>query len=513
VFFKTHNNGHLSSVNQQKTMELYKTQALSIYNSISKSKEKFTPINEGAIGMYVCGPTVYSNVHMGNCRTFLSFDLVFRYLQHLDYKVRYVRNITDAGHLENDGESGEDPIAKKARLENIEPMEVVQKYTVDFHETMAKFNAYPPSIEPTATGHIIEQIEIIEKIIKEGYGYEVNGSVYFDVNKFNEDHDYGKLSGRNLEDMITNTRELSGQSEKKNPQDFALWKKAEPRHIMRWPSPWSDGFPGWHLECTAMSTKYLGEQFDIHGGGMDLKFPHHECEIAQAEATFKKSPVNYWMHTNMLTLNGKKMSKSTGNNILPGELFSGDNKILSKSFAPAVAKFFMFQAHYRSILDFSDDALVASEKGYNRLMDAYRSIPNIAPSKSSSTDIPAWRQSCYDAMNDDFNSPILIAQLFEAAKYINTLKEGSATITAEDLGLLQETMQGFIFDVLGLTDVATETSGDDDKLSSTIQLLIELRNQARANKDFATSDKIRDDLQDVGIQLKDGKEGTTFSLN
>jgi cysteinyl-tRNA synthetase len=494
-------------------MELHNTQTLFIYNSISKKKEKFSPINKGAVGMYVCGPTVYSKVHMGNCRTFLSFDLVFRYLKHLDYSVRYVRNITDAGHLENDGESGEDPIAKKAKLENIEPMEVVQKYTVDFHETMSKFNALPPSIEPTATGQIIEQIEIIKNIIKEGYGYEVNGSVYFDVNTFNKDHKYGKLSGRTLEDMITNTRELSAQSEKKNPQDFALWKKASPEHIMRWPSPWSDGFPGWHLECTAMSTKYLGQQFDIHGGGMDLKFPHHECEIAQAEAVNKKSPVNYWMHANMLTLNGKKMAKSTGNNILPAELFSGDNTILSKSFTPAVAKFFMYQAQYRSILDFSDVALVASEKGYNRLMDAYRSISSIEAGVNSSYDIPSWKQSCYDAMNDDFNSPILIAQLFEAVKYINTLKEGKTSITKEDLHLLEKTMQVFIFDVLGLTYLGTEASGTNDTLSGAVNLLIELRDQARANKDFATSDKIRDDLQEVGIQLKDGKDGTSFSLN
>tara|TARA_B100000795_G_scaffold264022_1_gene243953 strand:+ start:4930 stop:6414 length:1485 start_codon:yes stop_codon:yes gene_type:complete len=494
-------------------MELHNTQSLFIYNSISKKKEKFNPINKGAVGMYVCGPTVYSNVHMGNCRTFLSFDLVFRYLKHLDYKVRYVRNITDAGHLENDGESGQDPIAKKARQENIEPMEVVQKYTVDFHQTMSRFNALPPSIEPTATGHIIEQIQIIENIIKEGYGYKVNGSVYFDVNTFNKDHQYGKLSGRKLEDMITNTRELAAQSEKKNPQDFALWKKASPEHIMRWPSPWSDGFPGWHLECTAMSTKYLGQQFDIHGGGMDLKFPHHECEIAQAEAVNKKSPVNYWMHANMLTLNGKKMAKSTGNNILPDELFSGENTVLSKAFTPGVAKFFMYQAQYRSILDFSNEALVASEKGYNKLMDAYRNISSITTADSSSNDISSWKQSCYDAMNDDFNSPILIAQLFEAVKYINTLKEGKTSITKEDLDLLQQTMQAFIFDVLGLTDITTEASGTNDTLCGAVELLIELRDQARANKDFATSDKIRNDLQEVGIQLKDGKDGTSFSLN
>ncbi len=494
-------------------MKLFEQQELSIYNSLTKKKEKFQPIHEGAIGMYVCGPTVYSNVHLGNCRTFLSFDLVFRYLKHLGYKVRYVRNITDAGHLENDGESGDDPILKKARLEQIEPMEVVQKYSVDFHNVMAQFNAMPPSIEPTATGHIIEQIQIVEDIIEKGYAYEKNGSVYFDVVKFNEDHAYGKLSGRQLEDMIANTRELAAQSEKNNPQDFALWKKAEPQHIMRWPSPWSDGFPGWHLECTAMSTKYLGNNFDIHGGGMDLKFPHHECEIAQAEASNEISPVNYWMHANMLTLNGKKMAKSTGNNILPNELFSGENDILSKAFAPTVAKFFMYQAHYRSILDFSKDALEASEKGFHRLMDAYRSLSEIKSGSESDFDVTAWRQSCYDAMNDDFNSPILIAQLFEAAKFINALKEEKATISDADLKLLKKTMYDFLFDVLGLVDYSGEGGNDSSKLSGTIELLIALRNEARANKDFATSDKIRDQLLEVGIQLKDGKDGTTYSLN
>lgn len=494
-------------------MKLFEQQELKIYNSLSKSKEKFIPINEGSIGMYVCGPTVYSNVHLGNCRTFLSFDLVFRYLNHLGYKVRYVRNITDAGHLENDGESGDDPILKRARLEQIEPMEVVQRYTVDFHETMKSFNALPPSIEPTATGHIIEQIQIISTIISEGYGYETNGSVYFDVHKFNEDHEYGKLSGRKLEDMVANTRELAAQSEKKNPQDFALWKKADPEHIMRWPSPWSDGFPGWHLECSAMSTKYLGKQFDIHGGGMDLKFPHHECEIAQSEASNKQTPVNYWMHANMLTLNGKKMAKSTGNNILPNELFTGNNDKLSKAFSATVSKFFMFQAHYRSILDFSDDAMLASEKGYNRLMDAFHLIDSISPSEKSSFDVSAWRQSCYNAMNDDFNSPILIAQLFEVSKELNSAKAGKASFTKNDLALIKTTMHDFIFDVLGLEDVSSNVANDGNQLSGAVSLLIELRNQARTNKDFATSDKIRDELLAVGIQLKDGKNGTTFSLN
>lgn len=463
--------------------------------------------------MYVCGPTVYSNVHLGNCRTFLSFDLVFRYLKHLGYKVRYVRNITDAGHLENDGESGDDPILKKARIEQLEPMEVVQKYTVDFHTIMAKFNALPPSIEPTATGHIYEQIHIVEKIIEEGLAYEKNGSVYFDVLKFNETNNYGKLSGRQIEDMIANTRELAAQTDKKNPQDFALWKKAEPQHIMRWPSPWGMGFPGWHLECTAMSTKYLGNNFDIHGGGMDLKFPHHECEIAQAEACNHTSPVNYWMHANMLTLNGKKMSKSTGNFILPMDMFTGENDILSKPFSPTVTKFFMYQAHYRSILDFSSEALEASEKGFNRLMDAHRMLNEITISEKSTLDIKSWVKACYVAMNDDFNSPILIAHLFEAVKFVNSLKEEKETISAEDLELLKQTIDDFLFDVLGLEDNVSENSQDGEKLTAAVELLIQLRNTARANKDFAMSDKIRDELASKGIQLKDGKDGTTFSLN
>lgn len=475
-------------------------------------KEIFTPINEGNIGMYVCGPTVYSNVHLGNCRTFISFDLIFRYLKHLGYKVRYVRNITDAGHLENDAETGEDRIAKKARLEQIEPMEVVQLYTIDFHNILQKFNNLPPSIEPTATGHIVEQIETIKTIMKNGFAYEVNGSVYFDVLKFDKDHNYGKLSGRAIEDMIANTRELAAQSDKKNPQDFALWKKAEPQHIMRWPSPWSDGFPGWHLECTVMSTKYLGEQFDIHGGGMDLKFPHHECEIAQGEAASGKNPVNYWMHANMLTLNGKKMAKSTGNNILPEEIFSGNNSILSKAYSPSVARFFMLQANYRSILDFSDEALSASEKGFNRLMEAYRSLEKLPVSSSSTFPVEDWRKRCYDAMNDDFNSPILIANLFEAVKAINAIKEGDAKITQSDLEILKNTMHDFIFDVLGLVDISEAKETSTQKLSGAIELLIKLRAEARSNKDFATSDQIRDQLLELGIQLKDGKDGTVFTI-
>lgn len=493
-------------------MALYEDQQLKVYNSLSGTKELFKPITEGYVGMYVCGPTVYSNVHLGNCRTFLSFDLIYRYLKHLGYKVRYVRNITDAGHLEDDGnDEGEDKIAKKARLEKIEPMEVVQRYTVDFHNTMQRFNSLPPNIEPTATGHIIEQIEIIKDILDKGYAYEVNNSVYFDVNRFNKDFQYGKLSGRNLEDMIANTRDLTAQDDKRNPQDFALWKKAEPQHIMRWPSPWGDGFPGWHLECTAMSTKYLGETFDIHGGGMDLKFPHHECEIAQAEASFGEPPVKYWLHSNMLTLNGKKMAKSTGNNLLPNEIFSGDNKILSKAYTPAVVRFFMFQAHYTSILDLSDEALQASEKGYYKLIEAMQSLANLETGKQTDFDIKSWRQKCYDAMNDDFNSPVLIAQLFEAVKRINLIKEGKEFITEKDKKLLTVIMEDFVLDVLGLeTSVESEHT---DTLYEVVNLLITMRNEARASKDFDTSDRIRDHLAEIGIQLKDGKDGTTFTIS
>jgi len=492
-------------------MELYKQHQLKIYNSLTNKKEIFKPMVDGAIGMYVCGPTVYSNVHLGNVRTFMSFDLIYRYFLHLGYKVRYVRNITDAGHLENDADAGEDRIAKKARLEQIEPMEVVQRYTVDFHNVLNRFNFLPPSIEPTATGHIIEQIEIIKKILEKGLAYEINGSVYFDVLKYNEKEHYGILSGRNIEDSIHNTRELDGQSEKKNPQDFALWKKAQPEHIMRWPSPWSDGFPGWHLECTAMSTKYLGEQFDIHGGGMDLKFPHHECEIAQAKVSNKKMPVNYWMHTNMLTLNGQKMAKSTGNYILPNDFFTGDNKHLSKEYLAPVVRFFMLQANYRSILDFSDDALLASEKGYFRLMSSINLLDSLVGSKTSTIDINTWTKNCYDAMNDDFNSPVLIANLFEGVKYINLIKENKESLSNDDLETLKTTLKTFVFDVLGLEDSTSEDSSD--KLSGVVDMLIEMRNEARANKDWVLSDKIRDELLAKGIQLKDGKDGTTFSVN
>ncbi len=485
-------------------------QELKIYNTLSNKKEVFKPLKNGYVGMYVCGPTVYSNVHLGNVRTFMSFDLIYRYLLHLGYKVRYVRNITDAGHLTDD--NAEDKISTKARIEKLEPMEIVQKYTVDFHQILEKFNNLSPSIEPTATGHIVEQIEAIKTILENGLAYEVNGSVYFDVLKYNEKEHYGILSKRKIEDAIENTRNLDGQSDKKNPQDFALWKKAEPEHIQRWPSPWGVGFPGWHLECTVMSTKYLGEKFDIHGGGMDLKFPHHECEIAQSQACNHTAPVNYWMHGNMLTMNGKKMSKSTGNSILPNEIFTGENEHISKAFSASVARFFMLQAHYRSILDFSNDAILASEKGYIRLMEAVSLTSKLESSKSSSFDVKAWKQKCYDAMNDDFNSPILIAHLFEAVKFINLLKDGKETLTKEDLLEFTTTINSFVFDVLGLE--SAEVGEDNlDKLSGVVEMLIKMRNQARADKDWNLSDKIRDELLILGIQLKDGKDGTSFTVN
>ncbi len=492
-------------------MPLYKNQTLQIYNSLSGEKELFTPINEGNVGMYVCGPTVYNNVHLGNVRTFMSFDVIFRYLRHLEYKVRYVRNITDVGHVVDDVDEGEDKIAKKARIEQLEPMEIVQRYTVDFHSILSNYNFLPPSIEPTATGHIIEQIEIVQQIIDNGFAYETNGSVYFDIVKFNKTHHYGKLSGRNIEDMLANTRDTEGQSDKKNAQDFALWKKAEPEHIMRWPSPWGIGFPGWHLECTAMSTKYLGEKFDIHGGGMDLKFPHHECELAQNEACTGHSPVNYWMHANMLTLNGKKMAKSTGNNILPGEIFTGESPFLTKAFSPNVARFFMLQAHYRSVLDFSNDAILAAEKGFTRLMEGIHLCSEIETSPTSSLDVMSWKQNCYNAMNDDFNSPILIANLFEGIRLVNVLNDKRETITASDLSELKNTLEVFTFDVLGIKN--EKTSNDTThKLEGVIEMLIEMRKAARENKNWALSDEIRDNLLALDIQLKDGKEGTSFTF-
>jgi cysteinyl-tRNA synthetase len=492
-------------------MELYKENQLKVYNSLSKRKEDFKTLTDGYVGMYVCGPTVYSNAHLGNVRTFMFFDVVYRYLLHLGYKVRYVRNITDAGHLENDADEGEDRISKKARIEQIEPMEVVQRYTVDFHDVLKNYNFLPPSIEPTATGHIVEQIEMIKEIIDKGFAYVVNGSVYFDVLEYNKNSHYGILSGRKVEDLIHNTRSLDGQSDKKNPQDFALWKKADERHIMRWPSPWSDGFPGWHLECSVMSTKYLGEQFDIHGGGMDLKFPHHECEIAQSQTCSGKTPVSYWMHTNMLLLNSQKMAKSTGNFILPNEILSGKNDILLKAFSASVVRFFNMQANYRSILDFSGEALEASEKGHSKLMEAVSFVIKIEASKTSTFDVQKWKKACYIAMNDDFNTPILIAHLFEVVKVINQIKEQKASLNADDLLVLKNTINAFVFDVLGLTN--ENSQNNSEKINGVVELLIKLRKEARENKDWALSDQIRDELIELGIQLKDGKEGTTFSIN
>jgi len=483
---------------------------LKIYNSLTGQKEKFEPIVPNHVGMYVCGPTVYSNVHLGNVRTFISFDVIYRYLKFLDYKVRYVRNITDAGHLEDD--SDEDKISKKARLDKLEPMEIVQEYTIDFHRVLDLVNNQPPSIEPTATGHIIEQIEITKDILEKGYAYESGGSIYFDVHKYDKElSKYGILSGRKLDESISNTRALDGQDEKRNPQDFALWKKASPQHIMRWPSPWSNGFPGWHLECTVMSTKYLGEQFDIHGGGMDLKFPHHECEIAQGRTANGVDPVKYWMHANMLTLNGKKMSKSTGNHLLPNEIFSGENDILSKAYSPATSRFFMLQAHYRNMLDLSEDALQAAEKGYKRLMEAIKLVDKLPESKESSVNIDKWIDSLYEAMNDDFNTPILIANLFEGVKMINLINTEKATITKTDKEKMAKAINGFSFDVLGLHKSASNDS-DNQSFDKVIQILIDIRNKARAEKNWALTDQVRDELAKYGIQLKDGKDGTTYSF-
>ena len=487
---------------------------LKIYNSISGKKEIFSSVIDNHVGMYVCGPTVYSNVHLGNLRTFTSFDIIYRYLTHLGYKVRYVRNITDVGHLENDEDQGEDRISKKARLENLEPMEVVQKYTYDFHETVRKFNLLPPSIEPTATGHILDQIKLIQKIIDEGIGYEVNGSVYFDVFEYNKSNNYGILSKRNLEDLIHNTRSLDGQSDKKNPQDFALWKKAEPKHIMKWDSPWSEGFPGWHIECTAMSNKYLGDIFDIHGGGIDLKFPHHECEIAQSNVCFGTNAANYWVHANMLTLNGQKMSKSTENNILPDEIFSSGSPLLSKTFSEPTVKFFMLQAHYRSVLDLSDDALLASEKGFNKIIDAINILENFKSysEKTTDFDIEKWVKSCYDAMNDDFNTPILIANIFEAVKFINKIKAGSEKISEKDYKILTDTINSFVFDIMGLKKTNTPSNADN-KLDVVINIILELRNNARKNKDFSLSDKIRDMLKKKGISINDSDKNSSYTID
>lgn len=486
---------------------------LKIYNSLTGEKEIFKPILEGNVGMYVCGPTVYSNVHLGNVRTFLSFDFIYRSLTHLGYKVRYVRNITDAGHLTDDGDVNNDRFVKQTRLEKLEPMEIVQKYTVDFHKVLEMFNLLPPNIEPTATGHIVEQIELTQKLIERGFAYESNGSVYFDVLEYNRRGlNYGELSKRNIEELFANTRDLDGQGEKKNPQDFALWKKASPAHIMRWNSPWGEGFPGWHLECTAMSTKYLGETFDIHGGGMDLKFPHHECEIAQGKACNDAAPVNYWMHANMLTMNSQRMSKSTGNYILPMQLVTGENDFFEKPFHPSIVRFCFLQAHYRSVLDISNDAMLASEKGFIRLMEAIKVLQSVTPNdeKQSGFNLEEWKNKAYDALTDDFNSPVLIAHLFEAVKYIFALNDGKETVSTKNLEDLKSTLHALIFDVLGLQTIE---ENNNEKLDQTLKVLIELRNQARKSKNFELSDQIRDRLLAEGIELKDGRDGTTYVLN
>jgi cysteinyl-tRNA synthetase len=483
-------------------------QSLFVYNTLTRKKEKFVALNPPHVGMYVCGPTVYSDVHLGNSRTYISFDLIFRYLTHLGYKVRYVRNITDAGHLEGDaGDQGEDKISKKAKLAQLEPMEIVQKYTIGFHEIMQIFNILPPSIEPTATGHIIEQIELVKLILERGYAYEVNGTVYFDVEKYNQTQDYGILNRRNLEDLINNTRDLGGQDEKRGKLDFALWIKAKPEHLMKWPSPWSIGFPAWHLECSAMSNKYLGQHFDIHGGGIDLMPTHHTNEIAQNVAACDKNPANYWIHTNMLTVNGQKMSKSLGNSFLPHELFTGQHSILNKGYSPMTVRFFILQAHYRSTLDFGNEAMEASEKGFKRLMNSFTLMDSLQASGSTDVEIAPLLQRCYDAMNDDFNSPVLIAELFEASRIINTVYDGKMKIDAKNLELLKQLMNNFILDILGLKN--EQAAGDD--LPKVLDMIVELRNGAKTNRDYATSDKIRDGLQQIGFQLKDGKEGTTWS--
>jgi cysteinyl-tRNA synthetase len=503
-------------------MKLYEKYPITVTNSLSGKKEKFETITPGFVGMYVCGPTVYNYVHLGNSRTFLTFDTISRYLRFLGYTVRYVRNITDVGHLESDADEGEDKIAKKARLEKLEPMEIVKHYTEDFHTVLRQFNMRPPSIEPTATGHIVEQISITEELIKNGLAYVANGSVYFDVKKYNElnHNSYGMLSGRNIEELMESGRALDSQEEKRDKRDFALWKKASPEHIMRWPSPWGEGFPGWHIECTVMSTKYLGETFDIHGGGMDLKFPHHECEIAQAQGANGKPPVRYWIHSNMLTVNGQKMSKSLGNSFLPSELFAGTHKLLEKGYSPMTVRFFMLQSHYSSTLDFSNEALNAAEKGYKKINAALavlktleQTVPSKTPDEALTKTLHDLCEECYSHMSDDFNTAKTLAVLFEMASRINDFKSGNLsleTIAKETFDVFKLTYISFMEEVLGLLN---ESSGNNQLLEGTIRVLIELRKKARIDKNFALSDKIRDDLKSVGVQLKDGKDGEiTYSI-
>ena len=484
---------------------------LVIYNTLTRKKEDFKPLHAPNVGLYVCGPTVYGDGHLGHARPAITFDVLFRYLTHLGYKVRYVRNITDVGHLEHDADEGEDKIAKKARLEKLEPMEVVQHYLLRYHKAMERLNVLPPSIEPHASGHIIEQIEFVKKILKAGYAYESEGSIYFDVEKYNQKFHYGKLSGRNIDELLETTRDLDGQSEKRRSVDFALWKKASPEHIMHWPSPWSEGFPGWHLECSAMGTKYLGEEFDIHGGGMDLMFPHHECEIAQSCAALGKETVKYWMHNNMITINGQKMGKSLGNFITLDEFFTGNHPLLSQPFAPMTIRFFILQAHYRSTVDFSSEALVASEKGLARLMEAYTRLQKLTPSATSTVETVGLRDKCEAAMCDDLNTPIVISHLFDAAKAINTVHDGKGTISEADLTELKEVFKVFVEDILGLQ--TEEAAGESNEAyKKAIDLLLQMRLEAKQNKDWATSDKIRNELTALGFTIKDTKDGFEWNL-
>lgn len=483
---------------------------LQIYNTLTRKKESFEPLSPPHVGMYVCGPTVYGDAHLGHARAAITFDIVYRYLLHLGYKVRYVRNITDVGHLENDtDELGEDKIAKKARLDQLEPMEVVQLFVNRYHKNMEQLNVLPPSIEPTASGHVIEQIEYVKEILNNGYAYEKEGSVYFDVVRYNEDYNYGKLSGRKVEDLLQNTRELAGQEDKKNSFDFALWKKADAKHIMRWPSPWGDGYPGWHMECSAMGAKYLGEQFDIHGGGLDLLFPHHESEIAQVNAAKGHEAVKYWMHNNMITIDGQKMGKSLNNFITLNEFFSGDHEALDQAYDPMVIRFFMLQAHYRSTLDFSNEALKAAEKGMNKLFEAYKLLDQIQGS-SSSVDIKKYHDLCFDALNDDFNTPIALAHLFDLSKIINQVNDGKESFAREDIAIAKKLFETLLFSVFGLRD---EKGKDDSHLIDYLmETILDIRKRAKENKDYATADKIREELEKLNIQIKDSKEGSNWSF-
>lgn len=481
-----------------------------LYNTLTRSKEVFQPINPPSVGLYVCGPTVYGDPHLGHARPAITFDLLFRYLRSTGYKVRYVRNITDVGHLENDADEGEDKISKKARLEQLEPMEVAHYYTERYHDAMRALGVLSPSIEPTASGHIIEQIEFVRKILDSGYAYISNGSVYFDVEKYNRDYRYGALSGRRLEDMLGGTRELDGQGDKHSTADFALWKKASPEHIMRWPSPWSDGFPGWHMECSAMSTKYLGERFDIHGGGMDLMFPHHECEMAQNTAVTGHGGAKYWIHNNMITINGQKMGKSLGNFITLEEMFTGSHRMLEQAYSPMTIRFFILQAHYRSTLDFSNEALQAAEKGLDRLMKAVETLRKIVPGEVSSVDVDDLKRRYREAMDDDLNSPLVIAALFDWVRIINQLYEGKQTISASDLEHLRSLVDKIVFDVLGLRDEKGEEA--NDMVTPLVEMLLEMRTKAKAAKDWATSDMIRDRMSAIGIRVKDRKDGYDWEI-